>query len=277
MNIIEKKLKNKNFLLQAVIIFLNICISSPFYGNWLVMEDKSKQTINTRNPINIRKMFDSIAPTYDLLNHLMSLGLDIRWRKKAVACLPFKKNGTILDIATGSGDVAFEILKYNPYRIVAADFSINMLDVLREKIHSPIHPDSITFTCCDAQSLPFQNNVFDATLVAFGIRNFPDRLVSLREMFRVLKPNGISIILELTKPKGLIISQIYSFYSRSILPVLGKIISRHKSAYSYLPESITIFPDNEEFLSMMEQAGFTDTNATLLTFGTATIFVGRKS
>ena len=222
-------------------------------------------------------MFDAIAPTYDLLNHLMSFGMDIRWRKKAIAYLPNKQYGVILDIAAGSGDVAFEIFKFYPYKIVAVDFSVNMLDVLRKKIHSHIHLDSITFACCDAQSLPFQNNVFDATVVAFGIRNFSDRLVSLREMFRVLKPNGISIILELTKPKGLIISPIYSVYSRWILPLLGIIVSRHKSAYSYLPESITTFPNNEEFLSMMEQAGFTDTNATLLTFGTATIFVGRKS
>ena len=228
-------------------------------------------------PENIRQMFNAIAPTYDLLNHLMSFGLDIRWRRKAVRLLQEKKGGVFLDIAAGSGDVSFDLMKLRPHHIVAADFAQRMLSVLQQKLAQRAHPGTLDVVSCDALSLPFREGVFDGTIVAFGMRNFADRLQSLREMLRVLKPEGISVILELTKPQASPFAQLYTAYSRFGLPVLGRIISHHNSAYRYLPESIARFPGRDEFCALMERAGFSETNAVSLTFGAATLFVGRKS
>lgn len=228
-------------------------------------------------PENIRQMFNAIAPTYDVLNHLMSFGLDIRWRRKAVRSLAEKRDGVFLDIAAGSGDVSFDLMRLQPRHVVASDFAQKMLAVLQEKLAQRTHDCTLDVVSCDALSLPFREGVFDGTIVAFGMRNFADRFRSLKEMHRVLKPGGISVILELTKPQAPPFAQLYTAYSRFGLPVLGRIISRHNSAYRYLPESIAQFPSRDEFCSLMERAGFSATNAKLLTFGAATIFVGRKS
>jgi demethylmenaquinone methyltransferase/2-methoxy-6-polyprenyl-1,4-benzoquinol methylase len=240
------------------------------------MTTSIKEAITAKKPSSIREMFDAIAPTYDLLNHVLSFGFDIAWRKKAVSYISDNRYRTILDIAAGSGDVAFEILKKHPKTVVGADFALNMLNVLKQKKSALDSQAHLAFTCCDALYLPFRNESFDATIVAFGIRNFADRLVSLHEMLRVLKPNGISIILELTVPTSPIISRLYKIHSCVILPTLGKIISRHTSAYTYLPNSIKSFPTNEEFLSLMKMAGFTNAEAISLSFGAATIFKGKK-
>jgi len=226
--------------------------------------------------LNIQQMFDAIAPTYDLLNRIMSFSMDVGWRRKAVSLIPRNGNIIVLDIASGSGDLTIEILKqYRCCHVVAADFSINMLALLRKKMRS-YTTKSITFSCCDAQWLPYKNNIFDVTIVAFGIRNFPNRQHALKEMFRVLKPGGISIILELTKPTNKFVSLIYNFYARQLIPLVGRFISRHNSAYRYLTKSIDAFPKNEDFIAMMKNVGFEDRKITLLTFGAATIYSGKK-
>jgi len=236
----------------------------------------SSPEILREKPEKIRSMFDAIAPTYDLLNHLLSFGMDIRWRKKAVALLKEKEGGTFLDIAAGSGDVSLALLSLNPRHIIGSDFAPNMLNVFQQKLQRYKNSDCIELVSCDAHELPFIDRSFDATIAAFGIRNFADRLLALREMHRVLKPNGISLILELSTPKTPVVKQFYYLYSRIGLPLFGKFISRHNAAYRYLPDSIAQFPDQQEFLSMIRQAGFREANSYALTFGAATIYVGRK-
>ena len=229
-----------------------------------------------QRPAEIQQMFNSIAPTYDRLNHLLSFGLDVRWRRKAIRLFEKQRGGTFLDIATGSGDVSFELLRLQPKRIVATDFAINMLNVFRQKIQRMEYSLPIDILSSDAHALPFKDKTFDGTIVAFGIRNFADRLRALREMHRVLKPNGLSIILELSHPKTPVIAQLYSIYAKLGLPLAGKIISKHASAYTYLPDSIAAFPDEKEFLGLMNEAGFLELKAIPLTFGASTIYIGRK-
>ncbi|MBI3195805.1 MAG: bifunctional demethylmenaquinone methyltransferase/2-methoxy-6-polyprenyl-1,4-benzoquinol methylase UbiE [Ignavibacteriae bacterium] len=227
-------------------------------------------------PEEIKNMFDSIAPTYDRLNHLLSFGLDILWRRKAIQLLEEYRGGAILDIATGSGDLALDALRLQPKIVVASDFAFNMLLVFRKKVEQNNVSQQPLFVSCDAHHLPFKPERFDATMVAFGIRNFADRLQSLKEMYRVLKPNGCTLILELTTPRMPIVKQAYALYSNILLPLIGKIISQHHSAYKYLPTSISYFPEQEEFTNQMKQAGFSEVHVHLLTFGVATIFIGRK-
>ena len=222
-------------------------------------------------------MFDAIAPTYDLLNHLMSFGLDWRWRKKAVNILTEKRGGVLLDIAAGSGDVSLELLSIRPRKVIAADFALEMLNVFRHKLDGQSDAiATVEMVSCDALRLPFHNASFDGTIVAFGIRNFNDRLAGLHEMLRVLKPGGLTVILELSQPRSRFISPFYRLYAHRILPLLGATISRHNSAYRYLPDSIADFPDKNEFLGLMSTAGFSETRAYSLTFGAAMIYVGRK-
>lgn len=237
-----------------------------------------KNQIQTRDkPQEIQGMFNEIAPTYDLLNHLLSFGLDMKWRRTACKLLTSKQRGVFLDIAAGSGDVSFDLLRLNPQAVIGADFALNMLAVFKKKLVSHGRQPPIRLVSCDALALPFRNECFDGTIVAFGIRNFANRLQSLQEMLRVLKPEGISIILELSRPSSSVVSRIYQSYSRWGLPLIGRIISTSDSAYSYLPASIAGFPDAHEFLSLMKTAGFIQTRAIPLTFGTATIYAGRKS
>jgi demethylmenaquinone methyltransferase / 2-methoxy-6-polyprenyl-1,4-benzoquinol methylase len=235
-------------------------------------------TNGVQEPEKIQAMFNAIAPTYDLLNHLLSFGMDILWRKKAISLLEEKRGGTILDIASGSGDLSIDALALNPRVIVSTDFAFRMLTVLGGKLRQRTHIPSgtIHLASCDALSLPFASESFDATMVAFGIRNFADRLRGLREMHRVLHPAGISLILELTEPKAPVIAQFYALYAKGLLPLFGKIISKHNAAYSYLPASIAKFPTRDEFLGLMKEAGFSKCRSYSLTFGAATIFIGRK-
>ncbi len=228
-------------------------------------------------PEEIREMFDTIAPTYDFLNHFLSGGMDILWRKKAIRLLREKQNGVILDIATGSGDLAFDAMRLNPVMIVATDFSFNMLKEFHSKIERRRIASRPLLVSCDAMALPFAGATFDATMVAFGIRNFADRQEALKEMVRVLKPGGLSLILELTTPTLPIVKQAYGFYGTRILPLLGKLISQHRAAYTYLPTSISNFPSTEEFAALMKHAGFATVMSYRLAFGIATIFLGRKA
>ena len=229
-----------------------------------------------KDPRSVQRMFNAIAPTYDLLNHILSFGLDIRWRKHAVRLLEEKRGGAFIDIAAGSGDLSLAAIGLSPSHLVATDFAESMLQVFQEKVRGHEYAHLIDLVVCDALALPFTDDSFDATMVAFGIRNFADRLRSLREMRRVLKPGGLSVILELSAPTTPVISQFYKLYSRVALPLLGKFVSRHNSAYAYLPESIALFPAEKEFCTLVEEAGFREIQATPLTFGVATLYVGRK-
>lgn len=236
----------------------------------------TRTTPGREHPDEIRGMFNAIAPTYDILNHLLSFGLDIRWRRKAISVLAGKVDGVFLDIAAGSGDVSLDLLALKPSFVVGADFAEDMLRVFRQKLMKRSQVDTIGLVCCDAHELPFRGDTFDGTIVAFGIRNFSDRARSLREMRRVLRPGGIAVILELSQPTSPIAVQLYRFYGAVVLPLLGMIISRHTTAYKYLPSSIREFPHQSEFVELMRSAGFEDVRATVLTFGAATIFVGTK-
>jgi demethylmenaquinone methyltransferase/2-methoxy-6-polyprenyl-1,4-benzoquinol methylase len=227
-------------------------------------------------PALIREMFDRIAPTYDLLNRLISFGLDRPWRAKAIGLLARHPGGTYLDIAAGSGDVTLSMLDSLPGFVVGTDFSINMLGIFREKLRSSPRGGSAGLAAADALRLPFRDGSFDGTIVAFGIRNFADRPLALREMYRVLKPGGTSVILELTVPPNPVIAAFYRVHARVVLPVVGKIISGDASAYRYLPDSIEGFPASGTFLRMMGDSGFVRSGAVRLSFGSATIFHGEK-
>lgn len=236
----------------------------------------TSQKIRQKEPATIQRMFNAIAPRYDVLNHLLSFGLDIVWRKKAVKLIREKRNGAVLDLAAGSGDFSLEAKAINPKLIVASDFATNMYEVFRKKIEGKNLDGIIHFVACDALTLPFRSESFDVVMVAFGIRNFADRPAALREMNRVLRPHGIVLILELTYPKKPIISQLYTIYSKYFLPFLGRIISRHGAAYSYLPRSIGEFPENDKFAALLTETGFTEVIVRSLSFSVAAIFTGRK-
>ena len=231
----------------------------------------------SQEPGRIQAMFNDIAPTYDLLNHILSFGLDRTWRRKAISCLAKYPGGRFLDIASGSGDVALDLLRLSPRQVVAGDFAYGMLRVFGEKLRHGEALGPIDIVSCDALNLPFRDNLFDGTVVAFGIRNFADRGRSLREMHRVLRPGGTSVILELTEPRGFGVAHLYRLYSRFGLPIVGRIVSRNSSAYHYLPDSISTFPAADEFLAMMAGAGFHNTRVRSLTFGSAAIYTGEKA
>jgi demethylmenaquinone methyltransferase/2-methoxy-6-polyprenyl-1,4-benzoquinol methylase len=227
-------------------------------------------------PDRIRVMFDRIAPTYDLLNRLISFGLDSGWRRRAIAHFREFPGGSFLDIAAGSGDISVGLASIGPRLTTGTDFSTNMLRLYGDKMRSKAGGGSFGMAAADALSLPFRDRTFDGTITAFGIRNFADRPLALREMHRVLRPGGVAVILELTVPENRVLRALYSLHSKVLLPAAGRLISGDSSAYRYLPASIEAFPPSGEFLSMMRDAGFIRTEAQGLTFGAATIFSGRK-
>lgn len=221
-------------------------------------------------------MFDSIAEKYDFLNHFLSLNIDKVWRKKVVRILKLKKPERILDVATGTGDLAIASLKSNPKRIDGIDISEGMLEVGKKKIISKGHDKTIFLQKGDAENIPFDDNTFDAITVAFGVRNFENLDKGLSEMYRVLKPGGICLVLEFTMPQYFPVKQLYGFYFKFILPVFGKMISKDNSAYTYLPESVKVFPQRKEFIEKLEGSSFKNTNIKNLTFGVAAIYKGEK-
>jgi len=224
----------------------------------------------------VAEMFDNISPKYDLLNHVLSAGIDIYWRKKAIGLLQSVKPKTILDIATGTGDFAIEALKLNPDKITGVDISEGMLAVGREKIRKMGLENKIELRSGDSERLPFEDNVFDAVIVSFGVRNFENLLKGLTDMNRVTRPGGTCLVLEFSKPRKTPFKQLYGFYSKRILPLIGKMVSKDDSAYSYLPESVQAFPDGPDFVGIFEQAGFTQTRWIPLTFGICSIYIGKK-
>lgn len=224
----------------------------------------------------VAEMFDNISPKYDLLNHVLSGGIDIYWRKKAIRQLkPFAPQ-TILDVATGTGDFALEALALKPRKIVGVDISEGMLSIGREKMVKRGVDRIIEMRSGDSERLPFLDNEFDAVIVSFGVRNFENLLKGLTDMYRVARPGGVCLVLEFSKPRGFIFKRLYSFYSNTILPLIGRMISKDQSAYTYLPESVQAFPDGPDFLHVFETAGFTQTKWIPLTFGIASIYIGQK-
>ncbi|BCA79161.1 bifunctional demethylmenaquinone methyltransferase/2-methoxy-6-polyprenyl-1,4-benzoquinol methylase UbiE [Desulfuromonas sp. AOP6] len=223
----------------------------------------------------IREMFDTIAPRYDLLNRLLSLGIDRRWRAFAVRQLQIPENGRVLDVATGTGDVALEIAARTPdsVRIVGEDLTQGMLRVGQEKIAASAFAHRIFLVNAPCEAMPHPASVFDGVTIAFGIRNVVDRLAGLQEMVRVLKPSGRAVILEFSNPRSRLFKALYYFYFRQVLPFIGGLLSK-RSAYQYLPDSVLEFPDQETFKGMMAEAGFTELRHFDLTFGIATVYVG---
>jgi demethylmenaquinone methyltransferase/2-methoxy-6-polyprenyl-1,4-benzoquinol methylase len=226
--------------------------------------------------MQVAQMFNSIAKRYDFLNHFLSAGVDIYWRKKAVKLLAPVKPQQVLDIATGTGDFALETLQLNPKQIIGIDISEGMLQVGREKIAKRGLSHLVQLQLGDSENIQFPDNHFDAITVAFGVRNFENLEKGLSEMLRVLKPGGMAVILEFSKPQAFPMKQGYNFYFKHILPVFGKLISKDNAAYTYLPESVQAFPDGTNFLSIFQRIGFKNTKWHSLTFGISSIYTGTK-
>ena len=222
-------------------------------------------------------MFNNISKTYDFLNHFLSLGIDIIWRKKAIKELKKDKPSQILDVATGTGDFAFESLNIlNPDKIIGVDISQGMLDIAQEKISKRNLGHKFEVRLGDSEKLLFDDNQFDAVTVAYGVRNFENLEKGLSDMLRVLKPGGKAVILEFSKPKMFPVKQLYSFYFHYVTPAIGKVFSKDNSAYKYLPESVEAFPEGKEFISMMERIGYRNTKNRPLAFGICSIYTGIK-
>jgi demethylmenaquinone methyltransferase/2-methoxy-6-polyprenyl-1,4-benzoquinol methylase len=224
----------------------------------------------------VKTMFNDIAPKYDLLNHVLSMGIDKLWRKKVRKQLAEIKPERILDIATGTGDLAIELAKLNPKEIIGADIAVDMLKVGEKKIQKKGLDKIIKLEQGDAENMKFETGYFDAVTVAFGVRNYENLLKGLKEMHRVLRPGGKVAILEFSKPSAFPVKNLYNFYFKNILPNIGKKVSKNDEAYTYLPESVQQFPEGRNFMKVMKEAGFTQISQERLTFGIATLYTGLK-
>ncbi len=224
----------------------------------------------------VAQMFDKISRRYDFLNHFLSLGIDISWRKKAIKLLAPYAPKQILDIATGTGDFALEAMKLNPDQVVGVDISPGMLEIGRKKIAEKGLDHRIQLRQGDSENLDFNDNNFDAVIVSFGVRNFEDLHAGLKEMHRVMKPEGTAVILEFSKPQSFPYKQLYGFYFNNVLPTIGRMLSHDRSAYRYLPESVAHFPSGKDFLEKLEKAGFNNCICKTLTFGISSVYLARK-
>jgi len=225
----------------------------------------------------VEKMFDNISKEYDILNRVISFGIDISWRKKIVKILKSKNPSIILDVATGTGDLAIELVKTNAKKIIGLDISKGMLDVGKDKIKHKNLNNTIEMVIGDSENLKYDDNFFDAVTVSFGVRNFESLDLGLGEIFRVLKPNGSLVILETSNPTKFPFKQFYTVYSKFILPTIGKIFSKDKLAYNYLSESSAEFPYGEKFNNILKKIGFSNVVDFPQTFGVATIYVASKN
>lgn len=226
----------------------------------------------------VRNMFNNIAGKYDFLNHFLSLGIDVYWRKKMVNILKKKYPNQILDIATGTGDLAITIARALPHsHIIGADISENMLEIGKQKMIKKNLDQQIFMEMGDSENLKYNDGFFDAVTVAFGVRNYEDLEKGLKEMNRVTKKNGAVYILEFSKPTAFPIKQIYNFYFKRILPSLGKSVSKDNSAYTYLPESVQQFPDGDNFLKFLSGAGYQNVQQKKMSLGIVSIYTGIKS
>ena len=226
---------------------------------------------------NVAAMFNSIAAKYDFLNHFLSLGIDKLWRRRLVKQLAKSNPRQVLDIATGTGDLAIQLAKHHKsVNITGVDISENMLSIGREKILKRKLEERINLKQANSLNLPFADGEFDAAMVAFGVRNFEDLSKGITEIHRVLKNGGSLYVLEFSMPSRFPMRNLYRFYFRRVLPFVGGIVSGSKSAYTYLPESVFAFPEKEKFVEIMANAGFKNCSYKRLTFGVASIYVGSK-
>ena len=221
----------------------------------------------------VATMFNNVAGTYDFLNHFFSVGIDKLWRRKLVNLIGINRPKLILDVATGTADLAIAETRLQPDKIIGVDISEKMLDVGREKIKK--YPN-IELQTGDSENLQFPENTFDAVSVSFGVRNFENVPAGLSEMRRVLKPKGKVFILEFSKPSNWLVQKLYYFYFCNVLPFVGKLISKDARAYTYLPESGRLFPDGQKFVELLQQAGYKNIECKPLTFGISTIYIGEK-
>jgi len=227
---------------------------------------------------SVRSMFDNIAFRYDFLNHFLSFGIDRCWRKTAIKIISgfHKDQMKILDVATGTGDLAIAAMKLNPRHITGIDISRKMLETGREKIRRKGLSDKIDLIECDSENICFEDSSFDVAMVAFGVRNFTDVVKGLAEMRRVIRNGGLILVLEFSKPVSFPFSQVYNFYFRSILPFIGRIFSKDRDVYRYLPDSVKLFPDNEIFINLLEESGFENIRQKRLTGGIVSVYTGVK-
>jgi demethylmenaquinone methyltransferase/2-methoxy-6-polyprenyl-1,4-benzoquinol methylase len=225
----------------------------------------------------VRQMFNNIAGKYDFLNHFLSAGIDKRWRRKVARIIAAHKPKKVLDVATGTADLAIELSKHSNAEIIGVDIADAMLDIGRQKLENKGLSGQIRLFNGDSENLPYPDHEFDASMVSFGVRNFEDLDRGLAEMCRVLRPGGLITVLEFSRPRKFPVRQLYSFYFKHILPRVGRMVSRDKGAYTYLPESVGAFPDGTDFLKVLHKAGFEQTAEKRLTFGIATIYTGIKS
>jgi len=225
----------------------------------------------------VSNMFDKIAPYYDFLNGLLSMGIDTIWRRKAIQFLAQQQPQMVLDVATGTADLAIEAARsLNPRQIIGVDISNEMLEIGRNKIRKQNLADQISLQEGDSENLDFADNTFDAITVAFGVRNFENLERGLKEMQRVLKSGGQLVVLEFSKPDSFPFRQVFNGYFKYILPTIGKLTSKDPKAYKYLYESVQAFPDGQNFVSILEKTGFNSNQCKRLSLGICTIYSGKK-
>lgn len=230
--------------------------------------DKSRQ---------VREMFDSIAPAYDFMNRAMTMGIDKLWRRRAVKLLRDCQHDDLLDIATGTGDLAIRLAReLDPIAVTGVDLSEGMIEIGRAKVEKEGLSDVVTLGIGDCLLLPFTDASFDAVTCAYGVRNFADLEAGYREMHRVLRPGGKVVILELSTPTSTMVRPLYNIYTRHVIPTVGRLVSKDVRAYSYLPESIAAVPQGSDMTAIMLRAGFSTARAIPLTFGVCTIYEGVK-
>ncbi len=237
---------------------------------------KTKQINNDSKKVQVKAMFNSIAHRYDFLNHFLSLGIDHYWRKKAINMLKNDQPKTILDLACGTADLSIASLKLKPEQVTGIDISENMVELGKKKIRKINAEDIIDLGVGDSEELPFEENSFDAIIVAFGVRNFENLQKGLMEAHRVLKNGGRMVILEFSNPETFPVKQIYQVYFSSILPVIGRLFSKNQSAYSYLPNSVKKFPQGKQFAEQLKFTGFRNVASKKLTLGICSIYTGIK-
>lgn len=243
------------------------------YGSERILPYNNKE----HKAAQVRRMFDSIATTYDRLNHTLSFGIDRLWRRKGIAFLRPFSPASILDIATGTGDLAISICrKLKAGRIIGADISEGMMEIGRKKVAEAGLSGHIAFEYQDCTALTYADNSFDAVTAAFGVRNFEDIEKGIAEMYRVLKPGGHLMILELSTPIHFPMKQLYSFYSKFVIPGIGRLLSKEQTAYSYLPASIKVVPQGKVMTDLLSRTGFSEARSETLTFGICSLYTASK-